>query len=169
MARTRPAHVILVHAEPGLAVFVDSILKLLDVRSPVIIWASPAHPVPERLTARLEVVASEPNAPKSLDRARRHIGEAGGTLVLYAVDATPKMTWQNLADYAAFLQPGDYLAALRTARGQPWINYARLRAARAVAELVREVPGLEIDTSWDRHVLTSCPSGFVRRTADAPT
>ena len=168
MARTRPSRVALVHAEPGLAVFVDSILKLLGAPSPVIVWASPAHPAPEGLSARLEVVASEPNAPKSLDRVRRHFGDAAGVLVLYAVDATPKMTWQNLADYAALLGEGDYLVALRTARGQPWINYARLRAARAVAELVQQVPGLQIDTSWERHVLTSCPSGFVRRVGDAP-
>jgi len=166
MARTRPTRVIMVHAEPGLAVFVDSILKLLEIQSPVIVWASPSHPAPEGLAARLEVVGSEPNAPKSLDRIGRLIGEPASTLVLYAVDATPKMSWQNLADFTPFLGQGDYLVALRTARGQPWIGYARLRASRAMAELVQEVPGLEIDSSWERHVLTSCPSGFVRRTGD---
>jgi len=166
MTRTRPTHVIMAHAEPGLAVFVDSILKLLGVASPMIVWASPAHEPPEGLAARVELVKSEPNAPKSLEKIRRLIGEPASALVLYAVDAMPKMGWQNLADYAALLNPGDYLVALRTARGQPWIGYARLRASRAIAELVREVPGLEVDASWERHVLTSCPSGFVRRTGD---
>ena len=163
MTRTRPTRVVMVHTEPGLAVFVDSILKLLDIPSPVIVLASPAQPAPEGLAARLEVVRSEPNAQKSLDKVQRLVGEEQPSLVLYAVDATPKMSWQTLADYAAFVSPGGYLVALRTARGQPWIGYARLRASRAVADLVREVPGLEVDAAWDRHVLTSCPSGFVRR------
>ena len=163
MARTRPTHVVIAHAEPGLATFTDSILKLLEVPSPTIVWVNPQPAAPENLAARIRTVIGEPNSPKTLQKVARLVGAAESTLVIYAVDGQPKLTQRNLADYAAFVGHRCYLAALRTARGQPWIGYARLRGARAVVDLVQGDPGLTLDTSWDRNVLTSCPSGFVLR------
>ncbi len=166
MTRTRPTHVILAHAEPGLAVFVDSILKLLDIPTPVLIWASRKQPPPEGLAATVHTIFDEPNAPKTLRRVAQLIGTAESTLVLYAVDSVPKLGAQNLADYARFVGHRGYLVALRTSRGQPWIGYARLRAQRAINEMVREDPCLVVDGSWERNVLTSCPSGFILRVGE---
>jgi cephalosporin hydroxylase len=167
MVRTRPTHVVIAHAEPGLASFVDSILKLLDVPSPTIIWANDAREAPQGLAAWVHQVTGDPNSPKVLRRISRLVGAAEATLVLYAVDGQPKVTAQSLADYAGFVGHRCYLVALRTARGQPWIGYARLRGSRAVSDLVQADPALAIDTSWERNILTSCPSGFVLRVGDA--
>ncbi len=167
MVRTRPTHVVIAHGEPGLATFADSMLKLLDVPSPTIIWANPGVEPPTGLAARVRQVVGEPNSPKALNKVAQFVGAAEATLVLFAVDGQPKLTARNLADYAAFVGHRCYLAALRTARGQPWVGYARLRGSRAVVDLVQADPGLTIDTSWDRNVLTSCPSGFVLRTGPA--
>ncbi len=170
MARTRPTHVVIAHAEPGLATFVDSILKLLEVPSPTIVWVNPSAEPPPGLGATVRSVMAEPNSPKALGRVARFVGAAEATLVLYAVDGQPKLTARNLAEYACFVGHRCYLVALRTARGQPWVGYARLRSARAVADLVQGDAGLTVDTSWERNVLTACPTGFVLRTglADAP-
>jgi cephalosporin hydroxylase len=163
LQRTRPTHVVFAYTEPGLAVFVDSILKLLDVPSPLFIWASPKHPAPEGLKAKVKAVGGEPISTKAIGRVADLVGTAESTLVLYGVDATPKLAPEHLADYARFVGHRCYLVALRTAHGQPWIGYARLRAQRVITEMVREDPSLVIDTSWDRNVLSSCPSGFVLR------
>ena len=163
IVRTRPTHVVMAHAEPGLAAFVDSILTLLDIPSPTIVWASPKVEAPKGLTARVRAVNGEPNSPKTLRRIAQNLGAAEATLVLYAADGQPKLTVKNLADYAGFVGHRCYLVALRTALGQPWIGYARMRGARAVADLVKSDPSLVLDTSWERNVLTSCPSGIVLR------
>ncbi|HEY5412558.1 MAG TPA: CmcI family methyltransferase [Caulobacteraceae bacterium] len=167
MTRTRPTHLVFAGAEPGLAVFADSILKLLEIPSPTFIWASEASGEPEGLRARVRPVIGEVNSPKTLKRIGHALGTAESTLVLFAVDGSPKLTAQNLADYAQFVAHRCYLVALRTARGQPWIGYARLRGARAISDLVRSDPGLVVDTSWERNVLSSCPSGFVLRVGEA--
>ncbi len=166
LARTRPTHVIFAHAEPGLAVFVDSILKLLDIPSPVFVWASNSVDAPVGLAAQVMPIRDEPNAPKTLRRIAQAVGTAESTLVLYGVDATPKLNAEGLAAYARFVAHRCYLVALRTCRGQPWIGYARLRAARAISDLVRDDPSLVVDTSWERNVLTSCPSGFILRVGE---
>ena len=167
IVRTRPTHVVMAHAEPGLAAFVDSILKLLDIPSPTIVWVNPKAEAPGGLTARVRAVSGEPNSPKALRRIAQNLGAAEATLVLYAADGQPKLTLQNLAEYARFVGHRCYLVTLRTALGQPWIGYARMRAARAVADLVQSDPGLVLDTSWERNVLTSCPSGIVLRVGPA--
>ena len=167
MTRTRPTCVVMVHTEPGIATFVDSILKLLEVPSPVLVWACEGRPPPEGLAAQVRVVAAEPNSPKALRKVARAVGAAEATLVLYAVDGQPKLTSRSLADYARFVGHRCYLVALRTARGQPWIGYARLRGSRSVNDLLREDPALVLDTSWERNVLSSCPSGFVLRAGPA--
>ena len=41
-----------------------------------------------------------------------------------------------------------------------------MRAMRAINDLIRDDPSLVVDTSWDRNVLTSCPSGFVLRVGE---
>lgn len=167
MTRTRPTHVVIAHAEPGIATFVDSILKLLAIPSPTIVWVNASQAPPPGLSAQLRAISGEPNAPKTLRKVAQVVGTAEATLVLYAVDGQPKLTSQNLADYAAFVGHRCYLVALRTARGQPWIGYARLRGSRAVSDLVQSDPGLVLDASWERNVLTSCPSGFVLRAGAA--
>ena len=164
IVRTRPTHVVIAHGEPGLATLADSVLKLLEVPSPTIVWVNPAAEPPAGLAARVRRVVGEPNSAKALSKVAQIVGAAEATLVLYAVDGQPKLNSRNLADYAAFVGHRCYLAALRTARGQPWVGYARLRGSRAVADLVQTDGGLTLDTSWDRNVLTSCPSGFVLRT-----
>ena len=167
MTRTRPTHVVFANVEPGLAVFADSILTLLDVPSPTFIWASETPGSPEGLRARVRPVIGEVNSPRTLKRIGQALGTAESSLVLFAVDGSPKLTTQTLADYARFVAHRCYLVALRTARGQPWIGYARLRAARVINDLVQADPGLVVDTAWERNVLSSCPSGFVLRVGQA--
>ncbi len=156
---------IFARAEPGLLTFVDSILTLLGIADPMLIQVSDAA-APEGLKARLKQIPSDPHSPKTLHRVAQLVGAAEATLVLYAVDRSPKLAAEQLADYARFVGHRCYLVALRTARGQPWIGYARLRAQRALHDLVRADAGLVIDGSWDRNVLSSCPSGFVLRVGD---
>jgi cephalosporin hydroxylase len=166
IARTRPTHVVLAQVEPGLAVFVDSILKLLEVPSPILIWASAKDPAPEDLAARVKTIALEPNAPKAVRRVAQLVGTSEATLVLYGADASPKLGVEELSAYARFVAHRCYLVAVRTSHGQPWIGYARLRAQRVINDMVKADPGLVVDTSWERNVLTSCPSGFVLRVGE---
>ena len=162
ITRTRPTHVVLAQVEPGMAVFVDSILKLAEVPSPILIWVSGAA-APEGLGARVKSVPLEPNSPKAQRRVAQLVGTAESTLVLYGADATPKFGVEELGEYARLVGHRCYLVVLRTSRGQPWIGYARLRGQRVINDMVRADPGLVVDASWERNVLTSCPSGFVLR------
>ena len=166
LTRTRPTHVVFAHAEPGLAVFVDSILKLLGGPTPVFAWASRTTPPPPGLTAQVKAFIDEPNAPKTLRRIAHVVDTAEATLVFYGVDATPKLATQHLADYARFVAHRCYLVALRTSHGQPWIGYARLRALRVINDLIRDDPGLVVDSAWDRNVLSACPHGFLLRVGE---
>ncbi len=166
MARSQPTRVILVNAEPGLVRFVDSVLQLLGIADPLIIRVLEEDVPAPRLKNRIKTLVGKPYAKQIRARLLDLVGSAETTMVLFAIRDPTDFRVGQLATYAKFVSHRCYMAVLGTARGHPWIGYSRLRARDAVHELVQIDRGLVIDSSWDRNVLTSCPSGFVLRIGD---
>jgi hypothetical protein len=166
MTRTRPTRVVLVNTEPGLVRFVDSVLGLLDVPDPMLIRVLENDSPPLQLRARLKTLVGKPYAKAIKARLLDLVGASETTMVLFAVHDPTDFRVGQLAAYAKLVSHRCYMVVLGTAQGHPWIGYSRLRARDAIRELVQLDRGLVIDTSWDRNVLSSCPSGFVVRIGD---
>lgn len=166
MARTRPTRVVLVNTEPGLVQFVDSVLELLEVPDAVLIRVVEEDAPAPTLTARLETLVGKPYAKAVRARLQDLVGAAETSMVLFGVADPGEFRVGQLVTYARLVSHRCYMVVLDTARGQPWISYSRLRARDAVRELVQLDRGLVIDSSFERNVLTSCPSGFVLRVGE---
>jgi hypothetical protein len=166
MARTRPTRVVLVNTEPGLVRFVDSVLGLLDVPDPMLIRVLETDAPPLQLRARLKTLVGKPYAKAIKARLLDLVGTSETTMVLFGIHDPTDFRVGQLAAYAKLVSHRCYMVVLGTAQGHPWIGYSRLRARDAIRELVQIDRGLVIDTSWDRNVLSSCPSGFVVRIGD---
>ncbi len=166
MTRSRPSRVVCVNTEPGLVRFVDSMLSLLRVDDPLIIWATEHGGQVKGAASRLKTINDNPSSKEAHALVLRNCAGAEGTMVLFGSRPQEPFPIEQLRAYAAFVSPRCYLVVLRTARGQPWIGYAKSRLRPAILELVRTEPGLVIDASWSRNVLTSCPSGFILRVGE---
>lgn len=166
MTRTRPTRVVMVNPEPGLVRFVDSILELLEVRSPLIAQVTEEPPAPLKLKSRLKTAVGKPYAKGVRARLQSLVGAVDTTLVLYAISDPADFRVGQLVPYARWVSHRCYMVVMGGARGHPWINYAPLRVRDVVRELVRLDPGLVIDSSWERNIFTSCPSGFILRVGE---
>ena len=163
MTRSRPSCVVCVNTEPGLVRFVDSILALLRVEDPTIVWVTERRAPLKGITSKTMIAHMHPSDDRVPAQVLQGCAYADATMVVYAPLTSEPYPLTSLSAYAKFVSAHCYLAVLRTARGQPWIGYARSQLKAAVMQLVKDEPDLIVDMSWSRNVLTSCPSGFVRR------
>ena len=168
LVRTRPTHVILVNTEPGLVRLADSVLGMLDAPPPAIIRVLETEAPSPPVRGKVVDIIGRPYAKKVKAQVEEQLHGAERTLVLFSVYDPTDFRVGQLATYSRFVTEESYLVVLRTVLGHPWIGYSRLRARDAVRELVRIDPNLVVDETWDRNVLTWCPSGFVRRLGSAP-
>ena len=158
--RQRPDRIVTVNAEPGVLHLADGALRLTDLPRSRIVSVGAAHPA--GLPASVLPIAGAAHAPETLAAVLRAIGDAERVLVLFTPDAGDHFPIAALRAYARFVSPRSYLVFLGSVFGQPWLGYSRNWYLKAIRTLVAEAP-FAIDETWNQHLITTCPCGFLQR------
>ena len=160
--RVRPDRLILTSVAPGLVAFVASILPMLDLGATRVLWASPG-PDADGTLPEIERIVGELTSAQVLDGVRAFIGDAESVLAIFqpVVDDTHPV--ETLRRLGRFVSLDSYLIVLGAALGQPYLGYSRSWLLRAIERFVASNPDFVIDRTMNQHLVTTCPSGFLRR------
>ena len=158
--RVRPERVILCQVSPGLAAYVASILISLDLADTAVLWITAE---PQDALLGVEQIVGSPEAPSTLSRVEAAIADAEHVLALLQPDERDALPVAALDLYARFVSFGSYLVVLGAAIGQPWLGYSKSWIYRAIMRFTSARADFVIDRTLNRHFVTTCPSGFLRR------
>ncbi len=112
--------------------------------------------------------AADPLAPATLAAVRRAVGAATNTVVFYAPRPQDALPIPELHAYAEFVSIRSYLVVVGSAIGQPWLGYSRAWTMKAINSFADVAP-FAIDYTRTRHLITSCPLGFLQRIGPVAT
>lgn len=164
--RVRPDRVILCGVPAGLVGYVASILTGLDLDRTMVAWvtAEPHDAVPG-----VEQIVGAPASPATLRHVEALVGDADHVLVVLQPDGQDALPVAALHDYARFVTFGSYLIVLGAAFGQPWLGYSTSWLYRAIVRFTQARRDFVVDRTLNRHFVTTCPSGFLRRALEPAT
>ncbi|MBN1147952.1 MAG: class I SAM-dependent methyltransferase [Anaerolineales bacterium] len=147
----------------GAALFLASLCELLgngrvlsiDVQA---YPGQPEHP-------RLSYLVGSSTHPATLARVRQAIGEGETALVLLDSCHHKQHVLEELRLYGDLVTPCSYLIVQDTnVNGRPvWRSYGP-GPAEAVEEFLRQDGRFTVDRSWEKHLLTFNPGGYLKRT-----
>ena len=161
--RVRPERLVLRAVAPGLVAFLAAILPGLGLSHTQVLWVTAQ---PQDAIDGVEPVVGDPQAPSVLGRLDDAIGDAEHVLVVFQPDADDALPLQALGRYGGFVTAGSYLVVLNVALGQPWLGYSTSYLHRAIVRFTQSAPNFVIDHTLNRHFVTTCPTGFLRRSLD---
>ncbi len=161
MREIRPTCVVTTSSDVNLLTFIDSCCTLLGLVGCQIVQASAHRGV--GLPGRVTVVEGDPFSSASLEGVKRAVGSAEEVLVLFEAPEHVGAPVDELASYATFVTYGSYIVYLGTAKGQPWLGYSNHWPMTAIRRLTCPGSAFAIDHGFDQHIVTSCPSGYLRR------
>jgi cephalosporin hydroxylase len=161
MRTVRPTCVVTTSHDRGLLNFIDSACTLLDLDGTQIVIAS-EQPVVER-PGRSRLIDGDPWASSSLREIEREIETSEEVLVLFEPPSAPGAPTVALANYAEFVSFGSYLIYLGTSKGQPWLGYSTQWPLKAIRQLTERSARYAVDYTFDRQLVTTSPSGYIRR------
>lgn len=144
--QTRPGRIVTVNVEPGIRRFLESILALSGLDG-----------------SRLVPVTGNPLDPAALAATERALDAEESVMVLYAPLPGEHIPLDGLRAYTRFVSCRSYLIFLGSVFGQPWLGYSQNWFQKALRALTEEAPFV-IDYSRDRHLITTCPMGYLQRT-----
>ncbi len=158
----RPAAIIMIGVAPGLVGFVDHALMAIPDSGTRMLCVTPMPSevmLPERATA----LHGRADDAFILAAARRWIGSAESVLVLHASDPATGFSVATLRDWGELVSFRSYLACLGTLFGQPFLGYSQHQHLRAIRQLVAGDAPFVIDHSRNRQLISTCPSGYLRK------
>ena len=144
--QTRPGRIITVNVRPSILRFLESILAITGLAG-----------------SRIVNIVGDPLDPVVLAAAERALDAEESVMVLYAPREGEHIPLDGLRAYARFVSCRSYLIFLGSVFGQPWLGYSKNWFQKALRALTEEAPFV-IDLSRDRHVITTCPMGYLQRT-----
>lgn len=115
-------------------------------------------------TTRLTTLHAKADDAHAQAVARHWVGSAEIVLVLVATPPDASLPVQALRHWGNLVSHRSWLICLGTVFGQPWLGYA----AQHHLETIRDFVALDgspfvIDRSWNRQLLSTCPSGYLRK------
>ena len=158
--RVRPERVVLCGVMPGLAAYVASILQGLDLAETSVVWITAE---PQAALTGVEQIVGAAGSPSTLGHVEAAIGDAEHVLVLLQPEAQDALPVAALDAYARFVTFNSYLVVLGAALGQPWLGYSQSWLYRAIVRFTQARTDFVVDRTLNRHFVTTCPSGFLRR------
>jgi len=164
----RPDAVIAVGAEAGLIGFIDNTVQAVDSPATRILYInSPAPAAPS--SSRVTMLQGLPGDQHVLATARHWTGSAETVLVLHAAGPAPSFSLATLQAYGALVSHRSYLICLGTLFGQPWLGYSSHQHLQTIHEFTSGDSPFVIDRDWNRQLITTCPSGYLRKVGGAVT
>jgi cephalosporin hydroxylase len=164
----RPDAVIAVGIESGLTAFLDHMLNLTANDGARILCIDPSSAAAVS-SPRVTTFTGAPDAAETLAMAGHWTGSAETVLVLYAANRNGAFSAAALHAYAAMVSYRSYLICLGTLFGQPWLGYSNRQTLKTIREFTGSNPAFVIDRSWNRQLITTCPSGYLRKIGQGVT
>lgn len=164
----RPEAVIAVGTQAGLVHYIATLLhatacdgsRILHLNAP-----DASAPTPPQTT----VLQGSPDDAHTLATLRHWVGSAESVLVLVASDPAEHFTQASLQALGSLVSYRSYLVCLGTVFGQPWLGYSRHQYLRTIQEFVEGSSPFVIDRSCNRQLISTCPSGYLRKVGGAVT
>lgn len=156
----RPDAVIAAGVEVGLARFMRDTL-VADGNGARILHITPSTAAPS--TAHTTVLHGTPEDLHMLAIARQWTGSAENVLVLYAPMAQTSLTPSSLHAWGQLVSHRSWLICVGTVFGQPWLGYATQQHLRAIRDFTTGNSPFVIDRSWNGQLLSTSPSGYLRK------
>lgn len=163
-----PDAIVTVGVEKGLLSFIDTTLSAMANLGARILCINPASKAVTAL-ARVTYLDGSPEGPQTLATVRHWIGTAENVLVLYTVGSAETFTVASLQAYGDLVSYRSYLVCLGTLFGQPWLGYSHRQPLQTIRDFTRESSSFVIDRSWNRQLISTCPSGYLRKISRAVT
>jgi cephalosporin hydroxylase len=164
----RPDAIIVVGAEAGLVGFIDNTLHAVDSPSTRILYINPP-PAVASPSSRVTVLQGLAGDPHILATARHWAGSAETVLVLHAAGSAASFSLASLQAYGALVSYRSYLICLGTLFGQPWLGYSSRQHLQTIHEFTGGDSPFVIDRGWNRQLISTCPSGYLRKVGGAVT
>ncbi len=163
----RPDAVIAVGAEAGLVAFVDTCLQAAGLADARILHAGPTKAT--AAPARVTVLPGAAADPLLLATARHWLGSAESVLVLHATGPIGSFSVETLRAWGGLVSYRSWLVCLGTLFGQPWLGYSIHEHLQTIREFTHSHRSFVIDRSWNRQLISTCPSGYLRKVGDGCT
>lgn len=164
----RPDAVVAIGAEAGLVGFIDTVLDALGPGAARILHVHPPAP-PALRPARVTVLDGRADDPQVLATVQHWVGTAETVLVLLATGPAQGFSLPTMQAYAALVSYRSYLICLGTLFGQPWLGYSSRQPVRVIRDFIGSDSRFVIDRSWNRQLVSTCPSGYLRKVGGATT
>jgi cephalosporin hydroxylase len=161
MHQLRPDAVIAVGAESGLINFIDTTLCAMRSEGSRMLCVSPSS-LPPTTMPRLTVLHEQADDAHTIATVRHWTGSAETVLVLYDVTRSETFSQASLQTYGALVSYRSYLVCLGTLFGQPWLGYSNRQPLDIIRKFTSSGPFV-IDRSWNRQLISTCPSGYLRK------
>lgn len=164
----RPDALIAVGAENGLINFIDTALSAMRSEGSRMLCVNPMS-LPATPSPRLTVLHQPPDEVHTLATVRHWTGSAESVLVLYDTTRTKTFSEASLQAYGALVSYRSYLVCLGTLFGQPWLGYSNRQPLQIIRQFTCNDSSFVIDRSWNRQLVSTCPSGYLRKVGAAVT
>lgn len=112
----------------------------------------------------LVTVTGAPYDPATVDTVRHALIASESVMVLLASGTeSHDALRESMARYMELVSHRSYLVVLDSLLGQPWLGYSTRQPRKLIRELIARHPEFVIDRSWNQHLVTTSPGGYLRR------
>ncbi len=157
----RPEVLICKDVEAGLVAYVASILPILQLGSTKIVWVHAEEA--EIVSPQVEQIVGDSLVGSIFAAIEETIGAKETCCVLFQPRDDEPLPIESIRRYSHLVSAGAYICVLGGAFGQPDIGYSSRRTERAIEHFLRSEPFFQQDHTYNAHLITTCPSGFLRR------
>lgn len=166
--QVRPDAVIVIGARAGLTHFVASLLNATACEGSRILQVNPPDES-AALPSRISTFHGRPDDAHTLATLRHWTGSAESVLVLFAAEPAECFNQASLQALGTLVSHRSYLVCLGTVFGQPWLGYSTHQHLRTIHDFINSESAFVIDRSRHRQLITTCPSGYLRKVGGAVT
>ena len=164
--QSRPDAVIAAGVEAGLAAFIRDTLAA-DGNEARLLYVDPFAAA--AAVSRTTVLHGASDAPHVLATARHWTGSAENVLVLYAPAVGTGLTLPSLIAWGELVSHRSWLVCVGTVFGQPWLGYANQCHLQTIRDFTAGKSPFVIDPSWNGQLLSTSPSGYLRKVGGVQT
>lgn|GEM_PF-728425 len=159
----RPDAIVTIGAKVGLVTFIDDCLKATNNLDARILNVEPGAASMTLSSTRITSLSGNPADPGTLATARHWTGSAETVLVLYATGSDTGFSVEGLEAWGTLVSYRSWLICLGTLFGQPWLGYSIHEHLQTVRDFTRIDSSFSIDRHWNSQLISTCPSGYLRR------